>query len=150
MRINRHTIVIDRPREVVFDYAVDCSRATNWRQYVESITPDGPIAPGSTLRAVMNIMGERKTFKMTVLAFRRPEVWRHMTDEIDLAGYVEYRFDPEAAGTRVTLTMEAKPISIYGWLAIPILWLRRQRSYVDQLPQLKRAVERDVPLQPAV
>jgi len=33
------------------------------------------------------------------------------------------------------------PVGWYGWLGMPLLWLRRGQSYKEQLPQLKRAIE---------
>jgi hypothetical protein len=41
----------------------------------------------------------------------------------------------------VTLTIEAKPVGLYGWLAASLRWLRREKPYAQQLPQLKRALE---------
>ena len=76
-----------------------------------------------------------------MLAYERPTLWRHLTNEVDFAGFMEYRFQPEANGTRVTMTMVVKPIGFYGWLAMPLLLFGRKRRYRDQLPQLKRELE---------
>jgi hypothetical protein len=37
--------------------------------------------------------------------------------------------------------MEAKPVTLSGWLATPLMWLRQNKPYADQLPRLKRALE---------
>ena len=89
----------------------------------------------------MDISGETHTFEMVVLVCERPRVWRHRTEETDLRGYIEYAFEPEQNGTRVTLTCQAKAANFYGWLALPVLWLRGGKSYREQLPHLKRAME---------
>ena len=143
MRIFHHTITIARPREDVFDFFVDFTEAPRWRSYVKSMEPvdGGPVQPGSRIRVKLDLMGEETTYDLNVVAFERPSLWRHRTDEVDFLGYVEYRFDEERGGTRVTLSARAKPVSLYGWLALPLLLLRRGRSYAHQLPQLKRAVE---------
>ena len=39
------------------------------------------------------------------------------------------------------MTGDAQPVSVYGWLAIPQMFLSRGRAYRDQLPQLKRVME---------
>jgi hypothetical protein len=36
---------------------------------------------------------------------------------------------------------DVRPVGVYGWLALPLLALQRDRIYRDQLPQLKRALE---------
>jgi len=143
MRLVRHTMWISRPPQDVFDFFVDFSQAPRWRQYVRTMErlDDGPLGAGSRLHVTMDLMGEPYAFDMEVLAYERPFRWRHRTDETDLRGFVEYRFDPEQAGTRVTMTIEAKPAGLYGWLAMPLMLLRREKPYTEQLPQLKRALE---------
>ena len=147
MHIVTHSIWINRPPEAVFAFFTDFSQSTRWRQYVESmeiVTP-GPLRVGSRIRTTMAISGETHTFDMEVLTFAPPSLWRHRTYETDFGGYVEYRFESENGGTRVTLTIDARPEKLYGWLAMPILWLnrvlRRHRPYARQLPQLKKAME---------
>ena len=143
MRIFEHTIWIARPREAVFDFFTNWSRAPEWRSYVRSMTPasDGPLQAGSTITVVIDVAGEEQTFTLTVVTFERPSLWRHKTDETDFMGFIEYRFEPETNGTRVTLSCVVKPISLYGWLGLPLMWLVGGRSYRDQLPKLKTVME---------
>jgi uncharacterized membrane protein len=143
MRIVQHTISIARPPEVVFDFFVDFSKAPSWRQYVRTMErlDTGPLRAGSRVHVTMELMAEPYIFDLEVLACERPSLWRHRTNETDFHGFVEYRFEPDNAGTRVTMTIEAKPAGLYGWLALPMMWMRREKPYKDQLPQLKRAVE---------
>ena len=143
MRIARHTIWIDQPRDAVFGFFIDFSQASRWRQYVASMTPvDGrPLGVGSRLRVDMEVMGSRQAFDLEVLAFEPPSLWRHRTFESDFKGHVEYRFDTEGAGTRVTMTLVARPKTLYGWLALPIMAISRRKPYSAQLPQLKRVME---------
>ena len=143
MNVFTHTIWIARSPETVFDFFTDFSQAARWRQYVQSMRrlDDRPLGAGSRLEIVLQIMGERQTIGMEVLACERPGLWRHRTDESDFNGYVEYRFEPDGAGTQVTMRMEAKPKSVYGWLAMPLMLLRRETPYKEQLPQLKKVLE---------
>ena len=144
MRIAHHTIWIDRPRQAVFDYFRDFSKASEWRQYVVSMAAadDRPLGVGSRLRVNMEINGARQSFDLEVLTFEPPSLWRHRSYESDFKGFIEYRFEPEGQGTRVTMTIEAKPKTFYGWLGMPLMGLSRNKVYSEQLPQLKRAVER--------
>lgn len=143
MNIVSHTIWIARTPEAVFDYFVDFSKAARWRSYVRTMTQldPGPLASGSRVHVTLDLLGEPYEFVLEVLACHRPSLWRHRTDEVDFRGCIEYRFEPERAGTRVTMTLSAKPVGVYGWLAAPLLWLRRTKIYTEQLPQLKRALE---------
>jgi uncharacterized protein YndB with AHSA1/START domain len=143
MRLFKHTIWIARPRDAVFAFFVDFSQAPRWRAFVRSMEPvePGPLRAGSRIRCHMDLLGEDHEFDLSVLVYEPPALWRHRTDEVDFNGYIEYRFDSENDGTRVTMSGEAKPISFYGWIAMPLMWLGRGKSYRDQLPQLKRAIE---------
>jgi uncharacterized protein YndB with AHSA1/START domain len=143
MRIASHTIWIARPPDSVFDYFVDFSKASRWRSYVRTMVhlDQGPLAAGSHIHVVLDVLGEAQEIVLEVLDCNRPSLWRHRTDEVDFLGQVEYRFEPEENGTRVTLTITAKPVGMYGWLAVPLVLLRRNRPYAEQLPQLKRAME---------
>ena len=143
MQVFKHTIVIDRPRDQVFDLFVDLGRTPHWRQYVTSLErlDSGPLEAGSRIRATMDLMGEATSYELEVLACERPSLWRHRSNETDFTGHIEYRFEPEGSGTRVTMSCVARPISLYGWLALPLMWLARGKSYKEQLPALKRAAE---------
>ncbi len=143
MRFLQHTIWIARATEDVFDFFVDFRQAPRWRQYVRTMErlDDGPLREGSRVGVTMDVMGEAHRFDLQVLACDRPSRWRHRTSEKDFRGFFEYRFEPESTGTRVTMTMDARPVSLYGWLALPLMLLRREKPYADQLPRLKRAIE---------
>lgn len=145
MRILQHTIWIGKPREAVFQYFRDFSKGPEWRQYVVAmkLLGDQPLGAGSRFQVDMEVNGASQSFQMEVLAYEPPALWRHRTHEPDFKGYVEYRFDTEGQGTRVTMTIEARPKTWYGWLGLPIMALSRQKPYSEQLPQLKRAMERD-------
>ena len=143
MRIVQHTIWIARRSEEVFDFFIDLSQGHHWRQYVTSmaLAGDPPLRAGSVVRVTLDLLGKPYEFDLEVLAFERPILWRHRTNESDFTGYIEYRFDADRGGTRVTMTMDARPSGVYGWLAMPLMLLRREKPYAEQLPQLKRALE---------
>jgi uncharacterized protein YndB with AHSA1/START domain len=144
MQLFKYSIVIARPRDIVFDFFTDWTKAPLWRLYVRSMEREdaGPLGAGSRVRFVVDLAGEEIEYGLTVLAFERPSLWRHRTNETDFDGYIEYRFDEEGPGmTRVTFRCVITPRSIIGWLAMPQMWLSRNRSYREQLPNLKRELE---------
>jgi hypothetical protein len=143
MRLAQHTIWIARTPEEVFDFFIDFSQASRWRQYVRTMELTGapPVRAGSLVKVTMDLSGGAYVFDLEVLACQRPSLWRHRTHESDFSGFIEYRFEPDHAGTRVTMTMNATPRGFYGWLAAPLMLLRRNQMYAEQLPRLKRALE---------
>jgi uncharacterized protein YndB with AHSA1/START domain len=143
MRLFTRTITIARPREAVFDFFIDFSQAPRWRQSVRTMEPLGPlpVRAGTVIRTTWDVQGRDYTLDLTVQACDRPSRWRHTVDEVDYQTSVEYRFDADPHGTRVTMTCDAKPVGWYGWLSVPLLTMRRGQMYREQLPQLKRALE---------
>lgn len=143
MRLFTRTTTIAKPREAVFDFFLDFSQASRWRQNVmamEPITP-GPVGPGTVIRTRWQVAGQPLTLDLQVASCDRPSRWRHTVDEVDFQTSVEYRFQPVPEGTRVTMRIDAAPVSWYGWLSVPMMLLLRGRMYREQLPQLKTALE---------
>jgi uncharacterized protein YndB with AHSA1/START domain len=142
MHLFTRTIWIAKPPETVFDFFVDFDQAPRWRRFVRSMgLGTGSLGPGGVVHVTMDLAGRDYLVDLSILACERPSLWRHETHEADYRGLVEYRFVPEGAGTRVTMTFDATPVGLYGWLGVPLLLLRRGRSYREQLPSLKRALE---------
>jgi hypothetical protein len=143
MQLAHHTIWIARTPEEVFDFFVDFTAAPRWRQYVRSMALVGPppVRAGSCVHVTMDLSGQPFDVDLEVLVCERPSLWRHRTDESDFFGFIEYRFEPDTSGTRVTMTMTARPKGMYGWLAAPLMLLRRNRAYAEQLPRLKAVLE---------
>src|SRR6476469_7069096 len=114
MQLFNHTIWIAKPRDAVFDYFVDFGQASRWRSYVRTmeLVGPGPLRTGSKVHVVIDVGGDAYALDLEVLAFERPSVWRHRTNEVDYDGAIEYRFEPEEQGTRVTMSCSVKPI---GW-----------------------------------
>jgi hypothetical protein len=99
------------------------------------------VRAGSVVHTTMDLGGAEHAFDLEVLHCDRPSRWQHRTNEPDYHGTIEYRFEAESSGTRVTMRCEVWPASAYGWFGLPILFRRRRRAYREQLPQLKRALE---------
>ena len=142
MHLFTYTIWIAKTPDTVFDFFVDFEQAPRWRRFVRTMgLVSGPLGPGGVIRVAMDLAGTEYLVDFAIQACERPSLWRHATHEADYRGLVEYRFVPEGEGTRVTMTFDVTPVGLYGWLGLPLLLLRRGRSYRDQLPSLKRALE---------
>jgi uncharacterized protein YndB with AHSA1/START domain len=143
MRLFTRIITIAKSREAVFDFFVDFAQASRWRQSVRTMVPvtPGPVRPGTIIRTTFDVAGDDLTLELEVAACERPSLWRHTVDEHDFHTTVEYRFEPDAQGTRVTMRCDVRPVTWYGWLSVPLLSLQGGKMYREQLPQLKRALE---------
>src|SRR6185295_3780439 len=100
-------------------------------------TTPGPIGPGTVIHVTWDLPSSDYELNLVVAACERPSLWRHTVDETDYLTTIEYRFEPVPGGTSVAMHCNVTPVGWYGWISVPMVWLRRGRLYRDQLPQLK-------------
>jgi uncharacterized protein YndB with AHSA1/START domain len=143
IRLFTHSISIARTPEAVFDFFTDFTQAPRWRRYLRDmhVIGDRPLGGGSDVAVTMDLAGEPHAFTLHVLAFDRPRLWQHRTNEPHYDGVIEYTFEPQVTGTRVTLSTRVRPLGLYGWLGLPLVLWKSGRFYAPQLPSLKRAME---------
>ena len=112
MRLFKHTIFIDRPREAVFDFFINFPESHRWRAFVREMRPHGALVPGTKIDVILDMLGEERKHELVIVTCERPSLWRHRSTESDYNGVVEYTFEPQGSGTVVTMSMRAKPASI--------------------------------------
>ena len=85
MRLFTRTVTIAKPREAVFDFFVDFTQASRWRQSVKTMEPvtPGPLRAGTVIRTIFDVAGDDLTLDLEVAACERPSLWRHTVDEHD-------------------------------------------------------------------
>lgn len=139
-RFSQH---IDRPREEVFAFMMDFSTAPRWRNMVRRIEVlgGGPVQQGSKLLFTVNAMGKTKQGEVELWLYDPPRRFGQRNTAQGVSGVFEYILEPDAKGTTVTLNGDIRPHGLM-WLMLPLLLLSQRRRLRDQLPSLKRAIER--------
>jgi hypothetical protein len=107
------------------------------------LTP-GPVRTGTRFRETRKMHGSKSTEEMTVAEFAPPDRFV-LTAENHGARYrAEHLFAAEDGGTRLTLSFEGKPVTLFAYLMMPLGYLLagavRQQLEAD-LADLKRAAE---------
>jgi carbon monoxide dehydrogenase subunit G len=145
MRMTVSTTVA-APPERVFEIAADVPRWAEVIRGVESVemlTP-GPVRVGTRFRETRIMHGSKAAEEMTVAEFAPPHRFV-LTAENHGARYrAEHLFAAEDGGTRLTLSFEGKPVTLFAYLMMPLGYLLagavRQQLEAD-LADLKRAAE---------
>lgn len=143
MRSFTYTEHIDRVPEKVWAYMMDLSNASRWRNLVRSaevVTP-GPLRVGSQLRMVFDVRGRTRTLVSDVWSYEPCRRFGLRNTAGNITGEFEYRLEPEKGGTRVSMSCNIRPHGLM-WLVAPILIPGNRARYAQQLPNLKREVER--------
>ncbi len=142
MRAFTYTVHIDRPPDAVFDFMMDFSNASRWRNLVREIqvlTP-GPLRVGSELLITLDVMGGVRKAVSEVWAYDRPRHVGLRNTAQNVTGAFEYRLEPEGNGTKVSFSCDIRPHG-WMWLALPLMLKGDRMRYRDQLGILKRVVE---------
>jgi hypothetical protein len=148
MRAFNHTIHIDRAPRDVFEFMMDFSKSSRWRNLVRRIdvvTP-GPLRVGSQLLVTMDLLGNVTQFSSEVWAYDPPRRYGVRNTANNVTGLFEYQLEPQNTGTLVRFTGSVRPHG-WRWLALPLLIADCRVRYRNQLANLRTAIqeERGVP-----
>jgi uncharacterized protein YndB with AHSA1/START domain len=106
MTVIRNTILINRPIEEVFDFAVDSRNEFRWNPKVRAMTKvtDGPIGLGTRMAAKWTMSGH---IEMECTEYERPYRWAWANGG-PIAVTVTVRLSGEAGGTRLRTAFDAR------------------------------------------
>jgi uncharacterized membrane protein len=137
-------IVIDRPLELVADFAVDPSNAPRWYANIDSVDwlTSPPVAVGSQMSFVARFLGRtlRYTYEVTELEPRRRLLMR--TSEGPFRMETTYTWEPITdQATRMWLRNRGQPSGFAG-VGAPLMAMAMRRANRQDLVNLKRLLER--------
>jgi hypothetical protein len=141
MRSFTYSTIIDRTPAEVFDFMLDFSRASRWRNLVrtiEALTP-GPVREGSQLLVTFDVMAKVRTATSEVWVFDPPRRLGLRNTASNVTGVFEYTLEPHGSGTLVRFTGDIRPHGLM-WLVLPFLFRDNRTRYRDQLTNLTRAI----------
>lgn len=133
--------------EAVFTVAADLVR---WPEVirgvkaVEVLTP-GAVGVGTRFRETRVMFGREAVEEMEITAFDPPQGYALQARTCGALFVSEHRFVPDAAGTRIELTISTKPLTLLARLMAPLGWLMMgaMKKMIDaDLEDLKAAVEK--------
>ena len=126
-------IVIDRPRDQVFDYASNPSNAPEWYVNIESVQwkTSPPLAIGSRLAFVARFLGRRLSYTYEIIDLIPGERLVMRTLEGPYPMETTYTWEPAGVGsTRMTLRNRGEPSGfsklVSPFMAMAIRWANRK------------------------
>jgi hypothetical protein len=139
--------VVDATPHVTFATATDIGA---WPQIISAIQAVdmltcGPMAVGTRFRETRLMFGRQATEEMTVAELDPPRRFVLTAFNHGTAYRAEHVFEPEDAGTRMTLAFEGRPTTLLARLFTPLglLFLGTLKRQLEaDLADLKREAER--------
>lgn len=144
MRAFRYSMHIEKTPGAVFDFMMDFTNASRWRNLVRRIdvVTAGPLRVGSELRITIDVLGAVKEVSSELWAYEPPRRYGLCNTTNHVTGAFEYTLEPQNGGTLVQFTCDVGPHG-WMWLALPLLIMDSRVRYRDQLRNLKTAIEED-------
>jgi uncharacterized protein YndB with AHSA1/START domain len=136
--------VIDRPIEQVWKFLTSVENASKWdTDIVEARqTSDGPVGLGTTLDAVSESRGKRRTMKIKVTEYEMNKKVAWTVDDPRMgSGRSIYTFEPAGSGTRLSKASELELKGVFKMLT-PIIRRRLSQEEIGlDLDNIKHNVE---------
>ncbi len=136
-------ILIDRPVDVVADYAVDPTNAPEWYVNIESVDwqTEPPVTVGSRMNFVARFLGRRLSYTYEVVELDLPRRLVMRTAEGPFPMETSYEWT-DARDGRTTMTLRNRGVpSGFSSVAAPMMAVAMRRANTKDLARLKRLLE---------
>ncbi|MGD0004136.1 MAG: SRPBCC family protein [Anaerolineaceae bacterium] len=136
------SIVINQPVDKVFDYITNVANHTAWQAGILSatITPNGPVALGSTYHYTTEVMGRRYETQTQVSGFEQNKKWAVKTIGVPRSVETVYLF--EAIGNTTRMTISSDLTGGYPAAAESMVKAQMQKNFDEQGQRIKKTLEK--------
>ena len=143
----KHSVIIDRPIDVVFKNATCLKGCVNWQASVTKTEQIGDDAAQVGLRYKHNIkfMGRAFEAKPIITVYDSLHHFAHKDPDASVAYETFFDFEEVPEGTRFTIRVEVEPAqSFLGRVGLPIFLNAMGRQFDSDTSMLKELLESDV------
>jgi uncharacterized membrane protein len=135
-------ITINQPVGKVFTYVTGVENHKAWQAGIleAKVTPDGPIAVGSTYHYTTQVMGRRMETQLQVSAYEQDKKWSVKTTGVPRPVETVYLFEGVGNTTKLTISMELT--GGYPAAAEAMVKQQMQKSLDEQGNRIKQMVEK--------
>lgn len=113
---------INAPPHRVFEVFSDLPNAAERISGIESVEmlTDGPVGKGTRWTETRKMMGKLSSETMTITGFDPPKSYTAEAESCGAHYTSVFTFEPAGEGTRVTMTFEGRPVSLFAKLMMPL------------------------------
>lgn len=140
------TSTVAAPLERVFEAYTDLHGAPGRIQGIQRIEVlgDGTVGPGTRFRETRMMFGKEHTEELEIGSFDPPHGYSVTGGSCGARIETVFRFAPAAGGTRVTMDLSWKAVTLFAKLMAPLGWLMSgsmKKLMQKDLDDLKRHLE---------
>jgi uncharacterized protein YndB with AHSA1/START domain len=128
-----HSVTIDRPVEVVFDYLADNDNVTRWKKGLVEVrrTSEGPPGVGTTEVHVSEFLGRRSEVGHEITEYEPGRLMAFKTTSGPFPATGRFILDGAGGGTRLTIETEGEAHGVYALLGPLLAWLSKRQLQRD-------------------
>lgn len=144
MPVVDESIVIDRPRGEVWEFATDPDNIVLTSSNLVEFTQitDGPIGEGTRFRGVTKVAGKKVEWTSEVTKHDRPSTFAQRSVESDIPFSIEITYEDADGGTRINWHQESDSFGgFFGKLADPIVNRMYAKDVRSNLESMKEVLE---------
>lgn len=139
-----HSIVIERPIDVVYRNATCLKGCINWQTSVlhaEQVS-DSPVGVGTRYKHTLKFMGLTDQTEPEVTVYNPPHAFAYKDPDAPVSFETFYTFDEVPGGTQVNVRIESDlSQSFLGKLALPMFLKALRRQFDSDMAMLKEMLE---------
>ena len=107
---------IGAPPATVFERCCDFANSADTVEGIEKVDmlTDGPVGPGTRFRETRIMFGREATEEMEVGVYEPPRRYTLLAESHGARYHSEFLFDEVPQGTRVKLTFDATPVTLFA------------------------------------
>ena len=139
-----HSVAINRPAETVFQYALDVTKATEWRPSLDAIRDFSgePIAVGTTWVEVSKFMGRDMLVNLTVTALEESRQANLKMEGGGVSGNMVWAVSPDTdESSTFTLSFDGEVTGWLGRLGTGLIRKQADKDMKSDLANLKSKLE---------
>ena len=137
-----HTVVIERPREEVFEYLTNVDNLPEWQSSVLEArkTTEGPVGTGTSFTEVRKFLGRRLESRLEVTEYEPPERFVLRVVEGPVPFDVRHTLRSANGGTALEVSIEGDPGGFFK-VAAPLVAMQGKRQLESDFGAMKTLLE---------
>jgi uncharacterized protein YndB with AHSA1/START domain len=134
-----HTVSVPKPPADVFPWLLDEDKVPQWTGRLEEyvVLGDGTLGPGTTIRQVLTVSGQRLDLELEIVRYEPPGFAESRFSTNGLHVVTTYALREAGGGTELTQSLEGKAASFKARLLVPIVQPKLEGKLTEDLERLR-------------
>ena len=136
----RHSVTVPRAPAEVFPWLFEEDKVPRWTTRLEAYEVRGALGEGGRIRQVLIVSGSPVDLDLVLTRYDPPSAAESRFSMSGVDVEIAYALAPEAAGTLLTQTLEAKASGFKARMLVPMVQPRLEAKLKEDLARLREVL----------